>query len=215
MKSSKFFGIFVALISLSLLNGCIAAAPFIAPAGLAFSTVGAAASIHEELTRADFKLSVNVGLEKMPVVAKNAFRELDINFKEAKMAENGNSLVITGEIIRTGKDARNMKVKILAVKVTGKASDVGIWATQDNMFGDIRKPDLAKMVADQINHQSAIAKNKNDNKKAPVIEEAKEESKPATEMKEPAPEIKKAPVKKAPAKKKKPAKKPAATAIGG
>ena len=180
MKSFEFFG-FLFLLLLSL-NGCIAMAPFIAPAGLALSTTGAVVSIHQEITRADFKLTVNAGIDKMPGIVKATFNEVGIAFEKEQKNEAGDAVIFEG------KTASDVNVKIAAATLTGKACDVGIWATQGSFLGGIRKADFAGMIGAQLIQQVEIAKNDGNKKRDP------------------------APVKKAPAKtptKKAPVKKPA------
>ena len=209
MKISKIFGIFVALVSLSMFSGCIAAAPFIAPMGLALSGASAAASVHQEITRADEKLSLNMEMEKVPGIAETAFKELGINFKETKIAQDGKSITILGEVPKKDRSGRDLRARILAVKLTDKIVNVGVWTTQENSFGDIRKPELAGLIKAQLFQQAELAKKR----AATVKVEAGDKKQPTSEVKKnPAPEPEKAPAPvKKPAAKKKPVvkKKPA------
>ena len=192
MKISKIFGILFVLISL---NGCALQA---VKAGMDIG--GAAAGVHYKMTRPDVKFPMSIELEQVPGIAEMAFKDLGINFKESKKAEDGKSIAIEGVVVKEGKNARNLNIRVIAEKITDKATDVKIWANQDNAFGNLRKADLAKLVGDKIVD------------KAKSVEEAKEE-KTASEVKKdlaPEPEKAPAPVKK-PAAKKKPVvkKKPA------
>lgn len=106
----------------------------------ALTYASAASAVHNEITRADQKATVNRNINQVLAASKKVLGDLDISIKEAQKNESGDAGWIKGE----GKSSsREIDIQIAVAMLTKATTEIGVWAKRGSFFRD---PALAEVI---------------------------------------------------------------------